>query len=593
MLENKTMITYAYDYETYWDTEKEDPCTVVELGAWLYTQHPRFDAYLLSVVGTDGFEWVGNPRDFEWSRFEGARLVAHNAGFELAVTEYLIGLGAIPRVNPAEVCDTADMAAYLKVPRSLEQATRALLGFEMDKGMRAASKGKTWASMSPEFQQQMRDYCLDDSRLELRLWLECNDQWPQDERTISASTREMCWAGLPTDIPGAKADIELLKAEWKKARALIPWPDPALSPKSVKKACEKAAIPPPRSMAKDSPEFEAWLFRYGDKHPWAAAMGKLRSVNMLLKKYETMVQRTDANGIHRYGLKYFGGHLGRDSGDSGFNPQNCARKPMHGVYLRNRMIKAPDGYVLGITDESSIEPKVLACISGDEEKVGLMREGMDVYEIQARIDKEYDDPRPLKEINSDIRQYNKVKVLACGYGAGPPKVQFIAKKEVGLILDDEQAAALVYKFRSRRFIPDLWAQLELHMRSSKRDGNYTMELPSGRTLLYRNIKDFGGLSAEVIKYGKFTRLPWWGGSLTENAVQAIARDIFFYHVLRIREAGYQILLRAHDEVVTLHKIENAEAELAEIVQIMRTPPIWMPEFPAGAEGHLSPVYKKF
>src|SRR5438477_12549619 len=166
------MITYAYDYEAYWDTNKEDPCTVVELGAWLYTQHARFDAYLLSVIGTDGYEWVGNPRDFEWSRFEGARLVAHNAGFELAVTEFLISVGAIPRAAPAEVFDTADMAAYLKVPRSLEESVRALLGIELDKGMRSLSKGKKWDEMSPEFQQKMRDYCLEDSRIELRLWLE-------------------------------------------------------------------------------------------------------------------------------------------------------------------------------------------------------------------------------------------------------------------------------------------------------------------------------------------------------------------------------------------------------------------------------------
>jgi hypothetical protein len=587
------MKTYSYDFETFWDTNKEDPCTVVELGAWLYTQHARFDAYLLSVVGTDGYEWVGHPKDFNWPLFEGARLVAHNAGFELAVTEFLISTGAIPRVTPAEVCDTADMAAYLKVPRSLREAVSALLGVEIAKSMTAQSKGKKWGDMSPELQQAMRDYCLEDSKLELRLWLECSAQWPEDERALSQSTREMCWAGLPTDVEGANADIEILKVELDKARKLIPWPDPKLSPKSVKKACEKAGIQPPRTMAKDSASFEMWLLKHGEKHKWAAAMGKLRSVNMLLKKYETMVQRTDANGIHRYGLKYFGGHLGRDSGDSGFNAQNASRQPMHGVYLRNRMITAPEGYTLGITDESSIEPRVLACISGDEDKIKLMRAGMDVYEIQARIDGEYNDPRPLKDVNKDLRQYNKVKVLACGYGSGPPKVQFIAKKEVDLILTDEEAAALVYKFRARRFIPDLWARLEQNMQASRRDGTYEMELPSGRVLSYRDIKDFGGLSAEVVKYGKFTRLPWWGGSLTENAVQAIARDIFMWHVLRIREAGYQILLRAHDEVVTLHKTENAEAELAQIVQIMQTPPPWMPDFPAGAEGHLSPVYKKF
>lgn len=596
------MITYALDYETYWESEKEEnPCTVRVLGNWLYTKHPRFDAYLLSVVGTDGFEWVGHPKDFEWARFEGARLVAHNAGFELAVTEHLRDLGIVPAtLKWACLCDTADMAAALGFPRDLEQACWFLLNKEVDKSVRDKTKGKTWQQMQEiGIADAVSEYCLNDSRIELELWLAHSAKWPADEQELSQATLEMCWRGLPIDREGASADITLLHSQLEEQKALIPWAktEKPLSIKQVKKMCEKRGIQPPRSMAKDSAEFEAWLFKHEDKHPWAKAMGKYRSINALVKKYETMVSRTDDNDIFRFGIKYWGGHLGRDSGDGGFNAQNCSRKPMHGVYLRNRMIKAPAGYVLGITDESSIEPKVLACLSGDTEKVQLMREGMDVYEIQARLDGDYSGEGSLKEYDkangTNIRPYNKVKVLGCGYGAGTDKIQFIAKKEVGLELSYDEADAIKWKFRSREFIPNFWKQLEFWMRRSKGE-NYEMELLSGRSVLYRDVKDLGGLTAVVVKYNSFTRLPWWGGSLTENAVQATARDIFMYHVLRVRrELPCPILLRAHDEIVTLHKEEDAEQEMKAINAIMATPPPWMPEFPAGAEGHLSPVYKKF
>lgn len=584
---------YAIDYETYWDTNKEDPCTIKQLGNWLYTHHPRFDAYLISVVGTNGFEWVGPPKDFDWSLLEGALIVAHNAGFELAVTEWLRDKSIVPKDFAwAGMFDTADMAAYLRVPRSLEQAMLHLLGRKIDKGMRDKSKGKRWEEMTPEFQAAMKAYCLQDSRDELELYVKHADKWPGDERELSAMTRDMCWAGLPTDVAGTEAAITKLAGQLADVRKLIPWPDPPLSPKSVKAMCAKHGIQPPRSMAKDCAEFEAWLDAHGAKHPWAKAMGTFRSMNALLKKIQTMRARTDAKGIHRYGLKYFGGHLGRDSGGSGFNVQNPSRKPMHGVFLRNLMIIAPPGKVLGIVDESQIEPRVLACISGDIEKVDLMKQGMDVYEIQARLDGEYSDPRPLKEVNKDLRQYNKVKVLACGYGAGPPKVQFIAKKEVGLELTDEQAEKLTYGFRARPYIPNLWKELEWFMRRSRGE-DYEMELPSGRSVLYHDVKDFGNLSAVIVKHAKLLRLPWWGGSLTENAVQAIARDIFMHHVLRVkRELELPILLRSHDEIVTLLDEETAERDFQNMLAIMRTPPPWMPEFPAAADGGLVKVYTK-
>jgi hypothetical protein len=588
MSTHKITTTAAIDYETYFDKE----CTLKKLSNWSYTHHPLFEAYLLSVVTTDDFEWVGSPKDFDWSRLEGARVIAHNAGFELAVTEFLRELGVVPaNFRWAEMQDTADMAAFLHSPRSLEQSALSLLGLRVDKGPIAKMSGKRWADTLPELRAEIEKYCLNDSRTELRLWVEHNEKWPENERILSAATREMCWAGLPIDVPGTKAAIAKLTRNLAKVRKEIPWPDPPLSPNNVKKECAKHGIKPPATMEKDSAVFDLWLEAHGEKFPWARAMGVYRSMNAHLKKLITMRDRTDASGIFRYGMKYFGGHLGRDSGDAGFNPQNMPRKTMHGVYLRNLAIKAPPGKILGIVDEAQIEPRVLTWLARDEERLEMMRKGMDVYEIAARTGHGYTDTRSLKEVNPDMRQHMKVEVLACGYGAGPPKVKFIAKKEAGLDLSLEETEQLVFKFRSRKFIPNFWKRLEMDMLRSKGE-NYEMELPSGRIVLYRDVKNLGGLTAEIVRHGRFVRWPWWGGSLAENATQALARDIYMFHVLKIREAGYQILLRAHDEVVTLLDLETAEQDLLAQLAIMRTPPPWIEDFPAAADGALSPIYKK-
>jgi hypothetical protein len=586
------MITASIDFETYYDGD----CTVKKLGPWLYTQHPDFECYMISYVDTTGVEWVGEPKDFDWKLLNGKRLIAHNATFEQACLDYLREKGILPNdVKWAEFFDSADMAAYLKVPRSLFEAMFNLCGIKIDKGMRDKARGKHWADMDAPFRKAMLGYCLGDSRDELKLWLDHSDKWPAEERLLSTATREMAWGGVPIDIEGTDKAIVLLKGSLLKVRKQIPWASdpeaPALSPKAVKAECAAHAIMPPKSMAKDSDDFEKWLQVYGEKFPWARAMGVYRSMNALYKKVLTMRARTDKTGRFRYGMKYFGGHTGRDSGDTGFNPQNLSRAAMHGVFLRNLMIKAPKGKILGIVDEGQIEPRVLACLSGDEEKLTLMRAGMDVYEIQARLDNEYDDPRSLKEVDKPLRQYNKVKVLACGFGAGTEKIQFIAKKEVGLELTLTQAENIKNVFRSRKFVPDLWNMLERDMRRSK-GGDYEMELPSGRIMLYRDVLDFNNLSAVTVKHGKLMRLSWWGGSLTENAVQSTARDIFMWHVLVLIAEGFKIILRAHDEVVLLLDEATAEADLARALAIMRTPPPWMPDFPAAADGGLSHVYTK-
>lgn len=605
---------FAFDYETYYRAykkKKKDTApnySVSDLGNYGYTHHQEFDAYMLSVVGENGFRWVGNPKDFDWSIIQGAFMVAHNAGFEAAVTERLVELGIAPRdLYFADLVDTADLAAYLGLPRSLAQAATHLLGVTPDKSIRDKANGIQWKDMDPEFQKQMTAYGLEDSILELRLWLEHGHKWPEHERQVSAFTRTMCSEGLPVNVKDLDAALVACELLLAKIRGVIPWSeDPKTTPLSKKQVaieCEKENIAPPKSMAKDSEEFDEWLRVNGANLPWAKAMGQYRSVNIFVKKLQVMKLRTKADGTMPYGLKYAGAHTLRDSGESGWNPLNLPREPMFGdemvqyelvsdaIDMRG-LIEAPPGKMLGVVDLSAIEPCVLSVFSGDEELRLMLEGGMDPYEAQARIDGEYSDPRPLKDVDKDLRKFNKVKVLGCDYGAGPAKVQVIARQQVGLELTLEQCAEIVRNKRLRKFIPDLWDSLEEGMRS--RGGRtFTIDMPSGGQMQYREIQAFGNrLSAVIPRKGVMMRLKYWGGTLCENIVQRGARDVFMDRVLALHAAGLPPILRVYDEAVCLLDEETAESDLATMIKIMSTKPAWMPELPLSADGHLCRKYRK-
>ncbi len=184
-------------------------------------------------------------------------------------------------------------------------------------------------------------------------------------------------------------------------------------------------------------------------------------------------------------------------------------------------------------------------------------------------------------------------VSNCGYGAGAPKVKIIAATMVGVELTDDESEVLVTKFRSREFIPGLWRTLETGMRMSRASGIFRMSVPNGGEMVYRDVQAFGrNLSAVIPRQGRFMRLKYWGGVLTENLVQRVARDVFMDTVLRLEAAGLPPILRVHDEAVCLVPNATAEADLARMTKIMSTRPTWMPDLPLRAEGHLCQRYAK-
>ncbi len=81
----------------------------------------------------------------------------------------------------------------------------------------------------------------------------------------------------------------------------------------------------------------------------------------------------------------------------------------------------------------------------------------------------------------------------------------------------------------------------------------------------------------------------YGGRLTENVVQAIARDLMAESMLEI-EKLFDVILLVHDEIVAERKI--GEGDLAEFQRLMANAPAWATGLPIKVEGWKGKRYKK-
>ena len=164
------------------------------------------------------------------------------------------------------------------------------------------------------------------------------------------------------------------------------------------------------------------------------------------------------NGRLPYGMKYFGAHTGRDSGDSGFNMQNLPRGGMYGVDLRS-CVRAGAGKTLLVSDLAQIEARCAAWLAGEDDMLELARQGMDWYEAQARAFGMYKDSAPLKIQNPTLRHTMKQMCLGCQFAMSANKFSLIT----GVEYDD--ATSMVRTFRSKMpKLVKLWASMERDMR---------------------------------------------------------------------------------------------------------------------------------
>lgn len=595
----------AIDFETKYGGDY----TLRKMSTWDYIHDERFDAYLVSAYN-DEFSWVGHPKSFDWTKIKGQVLLAHNANFDGLVLKRLRDLGIVPVdcVEEAMYC-TADLTAYLRCMRDLKTAAKYLLGIEVDKSMRGAMAGKSAEDAAEAgLTQALDDYALEDARLCYLLWKNFGDKWPENEREYSRRLREAGWRGLPVALPAAQealADLELQAFELQKS---IPWvadDKPPLSPHALRAEGRKVGIPVPASLAKTDAAAAAWFEEYGDKYPWVRAVRDYRSLNAHLSKVKGLVQGVRNDGTFPPQVKYFGAHSGRTSAGSGdatggkFNPLNMPRKAMFGVDLR-RFIEAPKKQALVIADFEQIEAVLLLWAAGDTEGLNRVRETGSPYVAYA-IQAGWCPPGSTKAtIDPDLYLFAKVSVLLLGYQGGAAKFKHAAKVVYGVDMTMERAVELVTQFRATNpKIVNYWKDQDIWLKVSANHGDPTHEvaLHSGRDLVYfephfvTNPKSgYSEVEGKVFRGSSPSKL--YGGILTENAIQATARDVLRDARNAVERAGHNVILDVYDELVCMVPESEAEDRAKDITRLMTTSSPWAEGCPLGASFKISKQYCK-
>lgn len=277
---------------------------------------------------------------------------------------------------------------------------------------------------------------------------------------------------------------------------------------------------------------------------------------------------------------------------------------------------APDGTRFVVADFSAIEARVIAWVAQEKWRQDAFANGEDIYCASAS---QMFHCKVVKHgENGELRQKGKVAELALGYGGGTKALKDFGADKMGL--SDPELEDIVQKWRAASpRIPKLWQDLEkaaLDCISTKRtihlpqyrnialewfEDSLMLVLPTGRKLRYKEATigtNKFDKPAIIFKSMNQTAKKWmktetWGGKLTENLIQAIARDCLCAAMKRLKEckhASYKICAHIHDEVVL--EVPNGEGSLEDAVAIMTQNEPWNEGLLMNAAGFENNYYMK-
>lgn len=280
--------------------------------------------------------------------------------------------------------------------------------------------------------------------------------------------------------------------------------------------------------------------------------------------------------------------------------------------LIRTMIIPEENSRLIVADFSAIEARVIAWIANEEWRIQAFANGEDIY--CASASRAFKVPVVKHGINGELRAKGKIIELACGYGGGVGAMKNFGADRMGM--KEDEMSDLVAKWREASpHIVALWKSLEDaaircikrgkptistvgHIRFDLEDGVMWMTLPSGRRIAYWGAAmgqdRWGRPSMTYMSMNQTTR-KWertetFGGKLTENLIQATARDCLKEALFNLDKAGYDVRATVHDEVIITDPFDHGTLE--EAIQLMCKGAPWMEGLPLNADGYYCSSYRK-
>jgi DNA polymerase len=323
--------------------------------------------------------------------------------------------------------------------------------------------------------------------------------------------------------------------------------------------------------------------------------------------------------------------------EKGFDPASYDTKGA----LRYSVV-APPGCKLLVYDASQIEARTLAWFAGQDDLVAAFAAGEDVYsKFASMIYNREIDPK-ASAADKTARFVGKVCVLGLGYGMGGVKLGntllsgsmgdvvrfteddlnnlgvnvdgFLRRVRVGhhtgeeaieaiqSLLTHEQkithfavAEHIVNQYRKLNSkIKECWTAME-RVIELMIDGTEEqvgplkiikngLVLPSGLTLRYPELHYSESSESYTYKGSEPWPIKLYGGLLTENIIQALARCVISGQMLTLRDENFHIATMTHDEVVCVEPDETADERGKRMLEIFRTVPDWAEGLPLNAEG---------
>ena len=634
------------DFETRWDRKEY---TLSKLTTEQYIRHPKFKAFgcCIKTYGVPGIVWVTHEdlpdvfNGIDWSK---TAVLAHNAQFDVAILSWVYGvkpcfifdsLSMARALRGVEVGNSlAKLAEEFGLPPkgAAVHSTDGLetLTPEIEDELAEYCKHDTYLC-EEVFSRLVQGYPAKELRL-IDLTLKMFTQ------PVLQLDKEMLNEAIVEERQSRNALLGSLGVEESELASNPKFSEMLLRlgvtpPTKISKTTGKKTL----ALAKNDAHFQALL------NSERSDISQLCEARLAVKSTleRTRAQRfldISERGTLPVPLNYYGAHTGRWSASkgSGLNLQNLKR----GSFLR-KSIMAPEGYTLVVCDLSQIEPRVLAYLADYDALLDIFKSGKDAYaQFGAQM---FGIPGMTKESHPDLRQSAKSALLGCGYGLGwasfaaqlltgflgapPTRYDKAFAKQLGvtkeyyhkfisyepyikrlediphtctgaeLVIHAVASKMIIDKYRDAAVpVKTFWEMCDALIKRSLAEGHtythkcltFTKEkivLPSGLALRYPNLvgepDDQGRIQWS---YGD-DKKKLYGGKLTENIVQAVARCVMTDGMLRIQKR-YPCVLTVHDEVVAL--VPKSEAEEAEnwVLAQMVMEPKYMPGIPLNAEtGH--------
>lgn len=300
--------------------------------------------------------------------------------------------------------------------------------------------------------------------------------------------------------------------------------------------------------------------------------------------------------------------------------------PVLSELIRTAFIPS-DGCRFVVSDFNAIEARVIAWLAQERWRLDTFENGGDIY--CASASQMFGVPVVKNGENGHLRQKGKIAELALGYGGGVKAMQAMDSAHS---IPEEELPDIVRSWRQKSpRITALWRKFEeaaIRAITDRRTfdspvrvlitngpaGAVTVEfytqwiagtrslfirLPSGRDICYWGAEADPDGEEALTYWGTsqttkaWTRLGTYGGKLTENIVQATARDCLAVKMLTAAQLGWKIVAHVHDEMIIDAPSEGPTALRAgDVTTLMSEPIPWAPGLPLKAGTYECNYYKK-